>query len=108
MPIVKLTKENFKKEVIEETSLPVVVDFFADWCAPCQTLAPSVDELAEKYQGKIKVCKANVDEVPDIASEYAVLSIPTLIFFKNGKKINEVTGAISKEELEEHFEKALK
>jgi thioredoxin 1 len=107
MAIVKLTKENFKKEVLE-SDMPVMVDFFADWCAPCKLIAPTVEELAQKYEGKIKICKANVDEVPEIASEYAVLSIPTLIFFKKGKRIDEVTGAISKEELEEHIEKALK
>jgi thioredoxin 1 len=107
MAIVKITKENFQKEVLE-SNLPVVVDFFADWCGPCKMVAPLVEDLAKKYEGKIKVCKANVDEVPEIASEHSVLSIPTLIFFKNKEKIDEVTGAISKEELEGYFEKTIK
>ena len=106
MSIIKLTSENFKKEVLE-SDIPVVVDFFADWCAPCKLIAPVLEEVAQKYEGKIKVGQINVDEASDIASEYAVLSIPTLMFFKEGKKVEEVTGAISKDEMEEYFEKMI-
>ncbi|MBU1853693.1 MAG: thioredoxin [Candidatus Omnitrophica bacterium] len=91
--------ENFKKEVLE-SKLPVLVDFWAEWCMPCRMVAPVVEEIAKEYQGKLKVCKLNVDEARNTASDYGIMSIPTIAIFKNGKVINKVVGALPKAELE--------
>ena len=82
---IKLSTENFEKEVLKSEK-PVLVDFYADWCGPCNAMAPVIEELAKELEGKVKVGKINVDENPDIAVEYNVMSIPTLIVFKNGKE----------------------
>jgi len=74
---------NFKQEVLEE-SLPVLVDFWAEWCGPCRMVAPVVEQIAKEYKGKLKVCKLNVDEAPKTASSYGIMSIPTLAIFKKG------------------------
>ena len=79
-----LTSETFDKEVTE-SSLPVLVDFYADWCGPCKAMSPVVEQLAAEYEGKVKVCKINVDDSQDIAARFGVMSIPTFIFFKDGK-----------------------
>ena len=84
MAVVKLTTDNFEQEVLQAQQ-PVLVDFYADWCGPCNAMAPVIEELAKELEGKVKVGKINVDENPDIAVEYNVMSIPTLIVFKNGK-----------------------
>ena len=97
---VNLTKQNFEEEVMC-SDVPVVVDFWASWCGPCQMLAPVLSSVAEEYQNKIKVCKVNVDEAQDLAIEYGVMSIPTLIMFKNGEKVNSSVGLVSKSELKE-------
>ena len=81
---IKLSTENFEKEVLKSEK-PVLVDFYADWCGPCNAMAPVIEELATELDGKAKVGKINVDENSDIAVEYNVMSIPTLIIFKNGK-----------------------
>ncbi len=78
---IKLSTENFEKEVLKSEK-PVLVDFYADWCGPCNAMAPVIEELAKELEGKVKVGKINVDENPDIAVEYNVMSIPTLIVFK--------------------------
>jgi len=96
---VRLTNENFETEVLESAT-PVVVDFWAPWCGPCKAIAPTVEELAREYQGKIKVCKLNVDEAPEIATQYAVMSIPTLLLFKDGKPMDKTAGAMAKRDLE--------
>ena len=95
---VHLTDENFDEEVLE-SKVPVLVDFWADWCGPCRRVAPVIEELAEKYMGQLKVGKLNVDENPGIASYHGIKSIPTLIFFRDGKPVEEVIGAVPKEEL---------
>ncbi len=80
-----LTDANFKTEVLQ-ADLPVLVDFYADWCVPCKMMAPIVKEMAEKYGGKVKVGKMNIEENPDTTTEYGIMSIPTFILFQNGKK----------------------
>ncbi len=95
---IKLSTENFEKEVLKSEK-PVLVDFYADWCGPCNAMAPVLEELAKELEGKVKVGKINVDENPDIAVEYNVMSIPTLIVFKNGKEEKRLVGLRNKEEL---------
>lgn len=95
---IKLSLENFKKEVLKSEK-PVLVDFYADWCGPCNAMAPVIEELATELDGKAKVGKINVDENSDIAVEYNVMSIPTLIIFKNGKEEKRLVGLRDKEEL---------
>ena len=77
-----------------------MVDFYADWCVPCKMMAPIVKEMAEKYGGKVKVGKMNIEENPDTTTEYGIMSIPTFILFQNGKKVSSVTGAVPKDELD--------
>lgn len=86
----------------------VLVDFWAVWCGPCQVVAPIVDELANEYDGKIKVLKLNTDEHPDIAGRYGIMSIPTLLFFKNGQPVEKVVGAVPKRALKEAIDNLLK
>lgn len=94
----KLSSENFKEEVLNSEK-PVLVDFYADWCGPCNAMAPVIEELAKELERKAKVGKINVDENSDIAVEYNVMSIPTLIVFKNGKEEKRLVGLRDKEEL---------
>lgn len=94
----KLNSENFEKEVLNSDK-PVLVDFYADWCGPCKMMAPVVEELASELVERAKVGKINVDENSDIAVEYNVMSIPTLIIFKNGKEEKRLVGVRDKEEL---------
>ena len=95
---IKLSSENFEKEVLKSEK-PVLVDFYADWCGPCNAMAPVIEELVTELDGKVKVGKINVDENSDIAVEYNVMSIPTLIIFKNGKEEKRLVGLRDKEEL---------
>ena len=96
---IKVTDANFKQEVLE-SDIPVLVDFWAPWCMPCHMVAPVVEEIAREYHGKLKVCKVNVDEAPDTASSYSIMSIPTLAIFKGGEVMDKVLGAVPKSELE--------
>ena len=96
---IRVNDENFKQEVLE-SNVPALVDFWADWCMPCHMVAPVVEEIAREYQGKLKVCKLNVDEARNTASNYGIMSIPTLAIFKNGKVADKIVGALSKTELE--------
>lgn len=98
----KLSSENFEKEVLNSEK-PVLVDFYADWCGPCNAMAPIVEELATELNEKAKVGKINVDENLDIAVEYNVMSIPTFIIFKNGKEEKRFVGVRDKEELLKSF-----
>lgn len=101
--MLNLTDDVFKKEVLE-SELPVLVDFWAAWCGPCKAIAPSVEELEKEYKGKMKVAKLNVDENSKTATQYGVMSIPTLIFFKNGKVMGQIVGVLSKSELKKKIE----
>jgi len=96
---IKVTDSNFKQEVLD-SKLPILVDFWADWCIPCRMVAPTVEKIAKEYKGKLKVCKLNVDEAPKTASHYGIMSIPTLAIFKDGKVVDKIVGAIPKSELE--------
>ena len=93
------TDENFEKEVIQ-SNVPVLVDFYADWCGPCKMMAPVIDELYQAYEGKVKVGKLNVDNSPETASEFRVMSIPTIMLFKDGKAVQSMVGAAPKQKLE--------
>lgn len=90
------TDQNFEKEVLK-SSTPVLVDFWAPWCGPCQMVGPIVEELAKEYEGKVKIGKLNVDENPQVAVKYSVMSIPTVIFFKEGQEVARQIGLESKE-----------
>ncbi len=96
----ELTSENFDKEVLE-SGLPVLIDFWAEWCGPCKQLAPTVEEVADAMVGSVKVCKIDVDSNQDLAVQYGVRSIPTLLIFKNGEVTSTQIGAISKQQLED-------
>ncbi len=93
--IVTLTQENFAKEVLQSPQ-PVLVDFWAEWCGPCKMIAPLLDELATEYSGKVKIGKINTDEQQELASQYGIRAIPTLLFFKNGQVVNQMMGARGK------------
>jgi thioredoxin 1 len=100
---VKLTSNNFDKEVIK-SNVPVLVDFWAPWCGPCQMIAPFIEEIAKDYHGKIKICKLNVDEASDVATSFTVMSIPTLLLFKDGKVMSKKVGTLTKRELEKFIQ----
>jgi len=104
--VIELTKSNFDSEVINSTKL-TLVDFWAEWCGPCRMVAPIIDELAEEYDGKITVGKVNVDKEEELAMNYKIMSIPTIMLFKDGKVIERVVGARSKSEFKELIDKNL-
>ncbi len=97
--------ENSKVEI--ESGKPVVIDFWAEWCGPCKKIAPIVDELAEEYAGQVTIGKYNVDEDSDIATEYGIRNIPTILFFKDGKLVDKSVGSASKSSLEEKIKALL-
>lgn len=102
----KFTSENFDTEVLNSDK-PVLVDFFATWCGPCKMMAPVVENLAKEYDGKVKVGKLDVDENEDIAARYGVMTIPTIILFKNGQILNKTVGVQSKNILVRELDAAL-
>ena len=92
--------QNDWESEVEQSAVPVLVDFWAEWCGPCQSVAPVVEAISNKYQDRLKVCKLNIDEAGDTASKYDVMSIPTLAVFKSGQIIDKVVGAVSETALE--------
>lgn len=98
--IAHFTDDNFEQEVNKNT-LPVLVDFWAAWCAPCRAIAPLLEELANEYQGRVKIGKLNVDEQPNIASTLGIRALPTLLLFKSGEVVEQVVGAVSKNKIDE-------
>jgi len=106
MSILHFSDTDFKKEVLE-SKLPVVVDFWANWCGPCKMIAPIVEELANEYSGKVKIGKLDVDTNPKSAAAYGIMSIPTLMFFKDGKVMDQVNGALNKAALKQKIEENL-
>lgn len=100
------TTASWDKDVLEHDGL-VLVDFWAVWCGPCRMIAPTIEELAKEYEGKLKVVKLNTDENPDIASKYKIMGIPTLIFFKNGEKVDQMVGAVPKPQIKSKIDSFL-
>jgi len=101
--VIDVTDQNFEEEVIK-SDLPVLVDLWAPWCGPCRMIAPVVDKLAEKYNSRFKFCRLNVDENSQTAVKYSVMSIPTLLFFKNGEVADTVIGAVPEQVLQPKIE----
>lgn len=100
------TQDNFEKEVLKAKA-PVLVDFWAEWCPPCRILTPVIEKLAKDYQGKIKIGKLNVDENQGVAEKYRVMSLPTLIFFKEGKIIDKLLGALPEGAIKKRLDELL-
>jgi thioredoxin 1 len=98
MPVVHLNEQNFDQEVVKST-LPVLVDFWAEWCGPCRMIGPIVEEIAKDLDGKVKVGKVNVDEAQELAAKFNIMSIPTLLIFKGGKAVDMIVGAVPKDQI---------
>jgi thioredoxin 1 len=103
---IQLTDTNFDQEVLK-SSIPVMVDFWAPWCGPCKMIAPTIEEIASEYAGKVKVCKLNTDDNPDTASKFSITAIPTILFFKEGKVVQELVGLQPKEEIQKFLDNLL-
>jgi len=103
--VINLTNENYGDYINGEN--PVVVDFWATWCGPCRMVGPVIDSLADEYEGKMSICKVNVDDMPDIAAEYKIMSIPTVMIMKKGEIIDKAVGVRTKEEYKNMIEKVL-
>jgi thioredoxin 1 len=106
MTVSKVSDANFEAEVLKSAE-PVVVDFWAEWCGPCRMIAPALDEIAGSMQGKVKIVKLNVDENPATAAKYGIMSIPTLMIFKNGEMASRQIGAAPKQKLEQWITSAM-
>ena len=98
MAVLEVTDKNFETEVLK-SDLPVLVDFWAEWCGPCKVIGPIVSEISEELNGKLKVTKINVDDAQDLAGKYQIMSIPTLLLFKGGEMVEQIVGAMPKEQL---------
>lgn len=100
------TDENFQAEAME-SDIPVMVDFYADWCGPCKAMAPMIEQLAEEYAGKVKIGKLNAEENPDTAEQFEIMSIPTFVFIKNGEMVESMTGGTTKQVLAQKLDAML-
>lgn len=103
MAILKLTKDNFEKEVLKSKT-PVIVDFWAEWCLPCRMLAPVFEDVSGEYAGRLKFAKLDSDKETEIAQRYGIMSIPTLIVFRNGEEAGRIVGAMQKEEMRKRID----
>ncbi|MEW5739639.1 MAG: thioredoxin [Myxococcota bacterium] len=103
---VAVADASFKSEVLD-SNVPVLVDFWATWCAPCRAIAPTLEELATQYKGKVKIAKVDVDENQQVAQQYGIRSIPTLLLFKGGKVVDQLVGPVPKAKLEDSLKKAM-
>jgi thioredoxin 1 len=106
MSVVYVTEKNFKEEVLE-SDIPVLVDFWAEWCGPCKMIGPIIDQLAHDLKGRLKVAKVNVDEAQGLAGDFNIMSIPTLLIFKDGTPVEQMVGAMSKDQLLEKINKKI-
>ena len=106
MAAVQITEKNFESEVVK-SDLPVLIDFWAEWCGPCRAIAPVVDEISKELAGKLKVGKVNVDENQELAVKFNVMSIPTLLIFKKGEPVDSIIGAMGKDQLMEKLKKQI-
>ncbi len=104
--VLKVTDSNFDSEV-SRSNVPVLVDFWAEWCGPCRLMSPILDELAPLYQGRVKIGKLNVDENQEAPTKFGVMNIPTMILFKDGREAERIVGAMSKTELQRKIDRAL-
>ena len=102
----EITDENFEVEV-KQSSLPAMLDFWAVWCGPCRAISPLVDEMATEFDGRLKVCKVDVDSAQDVAAEFGIRSIPTLVFIKNGAEVDRIIGVVSKQDLVKKIEQVI-
>lgn len=98
--LMPLKQEDFDKEVVN-SNIPVLLDFWAEWCPPCRMIAPLLEQLADEYKGKVKIMKVNVDDEPDLATQFGVTNIPTLLFFKNGSPYEKIVGAVPKQKIKD-------
>jgi thioredoxin 1 len=99
---ISLTSDNFDAEVLQ-SELPVLIDFWAEWCMPCKMIGPTVEQLAVQYAGRLKVCNVDVDQQGELAGQHGIISIPTLLVYKDGKKVRQKVGALPKHEIENLF-----
>jgi thioredoxin 1 len=99
---ITITNDNFESEVLK-SPIPVLIDFWADWCGPCKMIGPFIDQLAEEYSGRVKIGKVNVDEQGDIAGKHGIVSIPTLVVYKDGRPVRQKVGAAPKRDIEALF-----
>lgn len=106
MAEIKITSANFEEEV-KKSDIPVLVDFWAPWCGPCQMLGPVIEEIAEEYDGRMKVCKVNTDDEPALAAAHSISSIPAVLMFVKGEVVDRSVGYVPKDELAQMFEKHL-
>ena len=104
--VTEFSQTNFEQEVLKAET-PVLVDLWAAWCGPCRMIAPIVEELSDQYAGKVKMGKLNVDDHPQVAAQYGIMNIPTLLLFKSGKEVDRIVGVVPKEELTRRIENVL-
>ena len=102
--MITLTKANFEAEVLQ-SAMPVLVDFWAEWCGPCKMIAPALDELAGEYEGRVKIGKVNIDDQQELATEYGIRAIPTLLLFHKGQVAEQIVGLRSKRDLKASFDR---